>query len=162
MRTAAVLAIGGWTAAMGVVAPAPANGAPRPQEEHCVVRVTDQDPRTGELHLTEPTCSATQVQALERVGLDPAAVAADWSIGIHFEGPGFTGSSLTVVGADCTGGWLNTPAGWSNVISSTLHGCPHITHYDGYYLVSPSVTTVSPGGNLGSMDNRTSSLQYFP
>ena len=49
-----------------------------------------------------------------------------------------------MVGADCTGGWLNTPAGWSNRISSTMHGCPRIRHFDGYYLVGPEQTTLSP------------------
>jgi hypothetical protein len=91
-----------------------------------------------------------------------ATALVDWPIGVHYDGASLTGSSLTVMGADCTGGWLNAPAGWSNRISSTAHGCPRIRHYDGYWLVSPEETTLWPGGNLLALNNRTSSIQYLP
>jgi hypothetical protein len=68
-----------------------------------------------------------------------------------------------VVGANCVGGWLNLPPEWINRVSSTLHGCGHIRHFDGYNLVSPNQMTIYPGGNLAaSMNNRTNSIQYLP
>ncbi len=136
------------------------SGGAAPAVEHCVVRVTDIDP-SGQMHLTDPACSSTRAAALRRVGLTEAALA-DWPIGVHYDGAGLTGSSLTVVGADCTGGWLNLPAGWSNRVSSTSHGCPRIRHFDGYWLVSPEETTLYPGGNLLALNNKASSIQYLP
>ena len=151
---AAGLAIGGGIA----VTATSAGGAPAPTEEHCVIRVTGHD-ADGRLHTTAPDCAATRDAALRAAGV---TTLADWPIGVHYDGADLTGSSLTVVGADCTGGWLNLPAGWSNRISSTSHGCPRIRHFDGYWLVSPSETTVWPGGNLGLLNNKPSSIQYLP
>lgn len=150
---ATVALIGG-----GVAVTTAAGGAPAPPEEHCVVRVTGQAP-TGQLQLTRPVCAPTRGAAVRAAG--PSATA-DWAIGTHFDGAGLTGSSLTVYGADCTGGWLNLPAGWSNRISSTAHGCPRIRHYDGFWLISPEETTLWPGGNLVALNNRPSSIQYLP
>ncbi len=141
----------------GAIPPTSASGATAPAEEHCVVRVTERD-ATGRLHLTRPECAPTRGAALRSAGV----TRADWPIGIHFDGPSLTGGSLTVIGADCTGGWLNLPAGWSNRISSTMHGCPRIRHFDGYWLISPAETTLSPGGNLLALNNRPSSIQYLP
>jgi hypothetical protein len=150
---------------MGVaVLVGPAAGAARapasPPEEHCVVQVVGQDAATGEVRLSDLTCDRTRDVALRRAGA--ATAAADHPIGVHFDGAGYTGSSLTVVGADCTGGWLNLPAAWNNRISSTLNGCPRIRHFDGANLTPPEQTTLSPGGNLLSLNNKASSIQYLP
>jgi hypothetical protein len=162
MRTlAAVVASTGCLVAAVFVAPR-ADGATVTTEQHCVVRVTSHD-ADGRMRTTDPTCAATRTDALRKAGVSLAATAeADHPIGVHYDGFGYTGSSLTVVGADCTGGWLNMPAGWSNRISSTMHGCPRIRHFDGYNLVSPEQTTLAPGANLLAMNNRTSSIQYLP
>jgi hypothetical protein len=154
MAAAAALA---GAAGTGVLV-APAAGAAKAAEEHCVVQVVGQDPTTGELQLSEPACGPTRGAAVQASGAAPA----DFAIGVHFDGPGYTGSSLTVVGADCTGGWLNVPAAWNNRISSTLNGCPRIRHFDGSNLVPPEQTTLAPGGNLLSLNNKTSSIQYLP
>ena len=132
-----------------------------PAEEHCVVRVIDQA-ADGELRTTKPVCSATRDTALRRAGGQLDVQTADWAIGIHFDGPAYTGSSFTVVGADCTGGWLNLNAAWINRVSSTMHGCPRIRHFDGYNLATPSETTLYPGANLLSNNNKTNSIQYLP
>lgn len=152
---AAGLVVGG-----GAASTSAAGGAPTAAraEEHCVIRVTQRDP-DGRLHTTEPECASTRGSALRSAGV---TALADWAIGVHFDGANLTGSSLTVLGADCTGGWLNLPAGWSNRISSTSHGCPRIRHWDGFWLVSPSEDTVWPGGNLGLLNNKPSSIQYLP
>ena len=162
-------AAGGCLSALGVITAPGASGetAPRstPAEEHCVLRVTGRAD-DGRLLTDDLVCAATRMEALDRSAALRAptatAAAADWAIGTHYDGPSYTGSSLTVVGADCTGGWLNMPAGWNNRISSTRHGCPRIRHCDGYYLSTPQQTTVAPGSNLFSLDNRTSSIQYLP
>jgi hypothetical protein len=133
---------------------------PAPAEEHCVVHVVGRDDATGELRLSELECAATRRAALERSGVD--ALAADFAIGVHFDGLGYTGSTLTVVGADCTGGWLNVPAAWDNRISSTLNGCPRIRHFDGANLTGTQQTTLAPGANLTTLNNKSSSLQYLP
>ena len=162
MRTlATAVASTGWLFAAGLILAPRADGATVTKEQHCVVRVTSHD-ADGRLRTTEPTCAATRTDALRQAGVSLSPAAADHPIGIHYDGYGYTGSSLTVVGADCTGGWLNTPAGWSNRISSTMHGCPRIRHFDGYNLVSPEQTTLAPGANLLAMNNRTSSIQYLP
>jgi hypothetical protein len=159
LRNLAVAAVAtGLLIGPGAIAPTSASGATAPAEEHCVVRVTKPD-ASGRLHLTRLECAPSRAEALRSAQVTSMA---DWSIGIHYDGPGLTGSSLTVVGADCTGGWLNLPAGWSNRISSTMHGCPRIRHFDGFWLVSPAETTLSPGGNLIALNNRPSSIQYLP
>src|SRR5690606_8486404 len=107
-------------------------------------------------------CATSQAAALEAAGV-PITALADWPIGIHYDGANFTGDSVTVVGADCTGGWLNLPGSWNDRISSTLHGCPHIKHHLHVNLTGTSQTTSAPGGNLGStLNNEVSSIQYLP
>jgi hypothetical protein len=91
-----------------------------------------------------------------------AARMSSFTIGVHFDGFSFTGDSFTVVGDDCSGGWLNLSASWVNRISSTMHGCPRIRHFDGYNLTFTSQTTVAPGGNLLLLANATNSIQYLP
>ena len=132
-------------------------GAAAPREEHCVVRVVGQAD-DGELRTTAPDCAPTHASALETSG---AAAAGEFAIGYHYDGANLTGSSFVVVGTGCIGGWLNLPPEWINRVSSTLHGCGHIRHFDGYYLVSPNQMTVYPGGNLLSLNNKTNSIQYL-
>jgi hypothetical protein len=131
-----------------------------PAEEHCVLVVAGQAP-DGEL-LTEPlVCSASRPAALRRAE-EGTALAADFAIGVHYDGAGFTGSSVTVVGSSCIGGWLNLPAAWNDRISSTANGCPQIRHFLHVNLAGTSASTFSPGGNLGALSNEASSIQYLP
>jgi hypothetical protein len=125
--------------------------------EHCVVRVTGTKP-TGELVTTSPVCSTDRGRALRAAGV----TLADVPIGVHFDGAGLTGSSFTVVGSTCSGGWLNLSALWINRVSSTQNFCPVIRHFDGYNLTSASEDTLSPGGNLSSLNNKANSIQYLP
>jgi hypothetical protein len=87
---------------------------------------------------------------------------SDVPIGVHWDGPGLTGSSFTVIGSSCSGGWLNLNALWTNRVSSTQNYCPVIRHYDGYGLTGSHEDTYAPGGNLGFMNNATNSIQYLP
>jgi hypothetical protein len=137
--------------------------------DHCVVHVVGQK-TSGELVLSEPHCYDTFDEAMSREGVGAWGVgaalrveiaAATFTIGTHYDGANFTGASTSVVGSTCAGGWLNTSATWNNRISSTLNGCPRIRHYSGANLTGSFETTFSPGGNLGPLNNQTSSIQYL-
>ena len=138
--------------------------APKAAEEHCVLVVLGKE-ASGRLRKEPMQCAATPAEARALAAPEAGAGAtdlADWAIGTHYDGAGFTGSSVTVWGADCTGGWLNLPSDWNDRISSTLHGCPRIKHHLHVGLSGSSQTTASPGGNLGStLNNETSSIQYL-
>ena len=88
-------------------------------------------------------------------------LASDFIIGIHYDGLNWTGSTMTVVGSNCSGGWLNVSDAWNNRIRSTQNGCYRIRHFDGYNLTGSFEATFSPGANLTFMDRNTSSIQYL-
>jgi hypothetical protein len=164
MVTATVGLSGAAVTAIALLTPSAGGSEPvagAPKEEHCVVRVIGKA-ANGELRTTEPVCSTTRAGARQRADRELGVLDSDWAIGIHFDGPAYTGSSFTVVGADCTGGWLNLNSSWINRVSSTMHGCPRIRHFDGYNLVTPAETTLAPGGNLLTNNNKTNSIQYLP
>jgi hypothetical protein len=141
----------------------------KPAEQHCVVHVMGRGPE-GQLAVSEPACYPTFLEAMSAEGVDAwgadaanaeGLVAATFTIGIHYDGVNRTGSSMSVVGSDCAGGWLNVSAAWDNRISSTLNGCPRIRHYAGPNLTGATKDTVTPGGNLTGLDNQTSSIRYL-
>jgi hypothetical protein len=139
-------------------------------DDQCVVHIVDQLP-SGELLVSDPACYPSFAEAMQAEGVDAwgtgasaratSMAAATFTIGTHYDGFGFTGASTSVVGSNCNGGWLNTSSAWNNRISSTKHGCPRIRHYNGQNLTGSSETTFSPGGNLGPLNNATSSIQYL-
>jgi hypothetical protein len=168
-------------AAVVLIAGGPAAGATEDPANQCVVHVVDQEP-SGELVLSEPECFQSFEQAMGAEGIDAAdpdaalaasatAVAAlagedpvpesSFVIGYHYDGFNFGGASISVVGTDCAGGYTNLSATWSNRISSTRSGCPRIRHYNGANKTGSSETTFSPGGNLSSLNNAASSIQYL-
>jgi hypothetical protein len=141
---------------VGPLVVVPANAAPKPSpEEHCIVRIIGQQP-SGEYIASPPECFAT----MAGVQQSSAAAAASSTIGVHYDGANFTGSSFSVVGDNCGGGWLNVSFFWNNRVSSTWNGCPYIFHYDGTNLTGAWQVTVAPGGNLTTLNNKTSSIQY--
>jgi hypothetical protein len=129
----------------------PTAGAASPRaDQHCVLQVTGKDVKTGELRTGPLQCqvgAASQIMSLQTIAA------------VHYTGSNFTGSTLSIVGDSCSGGWLNMPNGWQNVISSTSSSC-YTVHWDLYYLVGDSFATLNPGGNLGPLDNRTNSASY--
>jgi hypothetical protein len=141
--------------------------------EHCVVRVIDQK-ASGELTVSLPRCYRTFEQAMQAenvvawgAGASTRAVesnvtAATFTLAVHYDYSNLNpaGGSTSTIGSDCNGGWLNVSSAWNNRISSTLNGCPFVVHRDGYNLTGDSYTTTGGGGNLGTMNNRTSSIQY--
>jgi hypothetical protein len=156
-----------------VVLPVQAQAGAAAPAQHCVVHVTGQK-ASGEMTLSAPRCYSTFAAAMSgehvvawgagastRAAASGAALA-DFVLATHYDLPNFNGSggSTSTVGSGCTGGWLNTSASWNNRIGSTANGCPSVVHYDFANLLGTSKTTTGIGGNLGTMDNRTSSIQY--
>lgn len=111
-------------------------------ESHCVVAVTDQKP-DGELIMGSPTCFDRLADALDYASRptlsfdeayllsgSPQPLGSTFILGTHFDGYNGSGSSISVVGGSCTGGWWNTSSAWDNRISSSYNGCYRLRHYD--------------------------------
>ncbi len=144
-------------------------------ESHCVVFVVDQR-EDGEFVLSEPDCFADELSAsvwasygLPLVGsgagsADSGGVVAatTFILGKHYDGFNGTGSSITVVGSSCTGGYWNTSSSWDNRISSSYNGCARLRHWDYPYKSGSSESTYGSGttDNLSYMNNRTESVSY--
>jgi hypothetical protein len=157
----------GLGALVGVLALAtllPASAAGAAAEEHCAARVVEKR-SSGELVLGPTTCRATKREALVAVGAgtepNRMTTQASSTIGTHYDGANYSGSSFTVVGSSCSGGWLNLASAWDNRISSTANGCNRVIHYDGDNLSGASQTTSGLGGNLSALNNLANSIQYL-
>lgn len=147
----------------------------RAGESHCVVAVTDQKP-DGELVLSSPTCFDRLADAIEYASHPTAIDRADslassqlllggtFTLGTHFDGYNGTGSSISVVGSSCTGGWWNTSSAWDNRISSSYNGCYRLRHYDYPNKAGDRYDTTGVGQTdniYGGMNNRTESVAYY-
>ncbi len=150
-------------------------------EQHCVAAVTGQA-EDGEMTLGPETCYGTFAEAMADVSagtvtldLDTAGsavfddelvgtLAASFTLGIHYDGYGGSGSSISITGTSCSGGYWNAYGFWSNRISSSFNGCYHLRHYDGYSKTGGSYNTYG-GGQIdniyGWMNNRTNSVAYY-
>jgi hypothetical protein len=138
-------------------------------EQHCVVTVVGQQ-ADGMLRTTTPRCYPTFPEAMSSIGLaasgrfpsQPAGIES-FALAIHYDGFDGTGSSLTVNGLACNGGWLNLSSTWINRISSTWNGCGHVDHYDGNNLTGSIEETAGVGvrTNLTTLNNATNSVQYL-
>jgi hypothetical protein len=143
---------------------------------HCVVSVVGQRP-SGEFLTSQPVCYDSFAAAMHAAGVDtsglavvsPSALAASNRlqsatssiIGIHYDGANWTGASFSVNGSDCSGGWLNVAPAWNDRISSTSNGCPRIRHFWDANLVGTFQDTTGLGGNLSTLNNQTTSIQYL-
>lgn len=143
----------------------------------------------GEFVVSEPVCFSSFDEAMAFVGLGsvktgssllkqrpnlsaptPRAVggnttngSSNYVIGIHFTGRGGTGSSITVAGSSCSGGFWNASSSWRNVISSSYNGCARLAHYSELYVSGSRYDTRTVGQTdsiYGSMDNSTKSISY--
>ncbi|NND01910.1 MAG: hypothetical protein HKN91_03915 [Acidimicrobiia bacterium] len=144
------------------------------KEQHCVVYVTDKSAE-GELNMSDPTCVTSKAEAAELAGraiykpqmadLDGMAFGfSNFTLGIHYNGKNGTGSSITVVGTSCTGGWWNTPGWFDNRTSSSYNGCYRLKHYDKPNKTGTSANTYGAGttDNIPTyMNNRTESVAYY-
>jgi hypothetical protein len=143
------------SAALALVVVAPPAGAAT-ADRHCVLNITGEDPVTHEAFTGPLTCSTTQAGAMRAAGVNSLLSVV---IATHYTGSNFTGSTLSVMGDACDGEWINMPAAWVDVVSSTRSVCA-VTHYDLFYLAGASFTIFNPGGNLIGFDNRTKSAVY--
>lgn len=160
----------------GLVSVPPASAGPQPAETHCVVFVIDQAD-DGEFITSKPTCFGNELFARTWAALDPKGelaqtsgtgsltgglAALTFTLGTHYDGFGGSGSSITVVGGSCTGGYWNTPTSWDNRISSSYNGCAHLIHWDYPAKSGSSQSTYGSGttDNLSYMNNRTESVSY--
>jgi len=165
----------------GTVPGIQAAAAQTPSEQHCVVEVVGQQP-DGEFITTPAVCYPSFDQVLNYIATRTASTSLRSSaliaavtpegrvstsgtfiLGTHYEYRNYGGSSFSVVGVDCAGGYLNlNNTAWNNRVSSTRNGCPIIRHWSEPYLQGNSSDLQWPGGNLpSSMDNQTSSIQYL-
>lgn len=153
------------------------------EERHCVVRVVDQKD-DGQLVFDAPTCFARLSAALafasdglvnesDLAGVtgpglfaapDDNGALSSFTLGIHFDGYNGTGSSVSVVGSSCTGGWWNTGITWANRISSSWNGCYRLRHFD-YPSKGGTWADTSGVGQTDnvpwSMNNRAESVAYY-
>ena len=145
-----------------------AASAAKAAEQHCVARVIGHS-ESGELQLSTPVCYATYSEVLshaggsagvQRSGAGSMSTLSTFIIGTHYDGAGWTGSSFSVEGSDCYGGYLNLTGWWANRVSSTRNGCPTINHYYWPDLGGSSEATTGSGGNLSSLNNLSESIQY--
>ncbi len=172
-----------WAAALSTLLVPLFAAAPSPDVDagvsHCVVMVVGEKPG-GELVVSDPDCYPTFSEAMSAASEGTMDLAADtkgsvvfedgavaaavasFTLGIHFDGYSGSGSSLTVAGSSCTGGYWNTPSYFDNVISSTYNGCPTLKHYDKAYasVYLQSTYGVGTTDNLGTANNRVESVSY--
>jgi hypothetical protein len=176
IRLIVVLAV----ASMVLLAGLPAGAADLNTESHCLVEVLGQD-ASGELIVSDPVCFSSFQEAMtvasggsisieeapsgEALFSNPEAggILSSFTLGTHFDGLNGTGSSISVVGGSCTGGYWNTGATWANRISSSWNGCYRLRHHDGPNKTGTYADTVGSGThNLPSfMDNKTESVSYW-
>lgn len=138
-------------------------------EQHCLAQVLGQK-ADGELVLSELECSdGSRADLLAAHGVggftgtgELAAGARAGTLATHYDHI-YSGSSLTIAGNGCTGGWYELPSSFDNKVSSTAagvgSGCDRIRHYDGDGLTGGYRSTW-PTGTLGSYDNRANSILY--
>lgn len=155
-------------------------GALKAAEVHCLVEVIGQGV-SGEMIVSDPQCYPSFEEAVavasgglvnvedapsgEELLADPEAgiLLSSFTLGTHFDGLNGSGSSISVVGGSCTGGYWNTGATWANRISSSWNGCYRLRHHDGPNRTGMYADTVGSGThNLPSfMDNKTESVSYW-
>lgn len=138
---------------------------------HCVVEVVGQDD-DGQYRLSKERCYTEYDEAVGSLGLgadldspadaQAAAAAASMVLASHFDGAGWTGSSFSVSGADCLGGYINLPAAWDNVISSTYSwSCPRVRHWTGWGKTGSFQDTIPSGNLVAPVNNAVTSIQYL-
>lgn len=172
-RTAAIgLVLAATTALVGTGVPSAGASTSRSQQPatHCYVEVIGQHP-DGEYILSEEECYTEFSGAMAALGLGAdletpeaardAAASLLATLAIHYDG-NFTGSSISVSGVNCAGGYINLSLAWDNRISSTISTfCGRIRHWTGL-STSGSFQDTLPNGILSApVNNNVSSIQYL-
>lgn len=100
---------------LAAIAAVPTASNESDKEVHCVAFVVGQT-SDGELVLTDPECFDTEDDATMLADRGPAdssssgfgMAGSTFTLGRHFDGFNATGSSISIVGSSCTGGYWNT------------------------------------------------------
>ncbi|MEO1063206.1 MAG: hypothetical protein AAFZ07_17470 [Actinomycetota bacterium] len=134
---------------------------PNEGEEHCVAHASGVD-ENGELIVSEPVCgSDLLVSAL--VNSSAMAFGPTYTIGRHYTGLNYTGSSITITGSVPCGGGVWKPSGsWNNNIESSRHYCggSPTRFYNSSSCSGSSTAIYSSTSTLGWMNNLTSCVRY--
>lgn len=173
-----------WTVtliiAMVLAVPATVAASQSVGETHCVIEVVGEQ-SDGKFITAPEVCFDTFSEAIAyasggTVVLDSstsgsaaltdggvALALSTFTLGIHYDGYNGTGSSRTVVGSSCSGGWWNAGS-FANKISSSYLGCGKLVHYDYSNIQGARYTATGAGttANLYGFNNRTNSVQYLP
>lgn len=153
---------------LAVLAGTPGSSGVSKGEVHCVAFVLDQTAE-GELVVSKPDCFDTLAEAGAWAGVGPAdrstsgyMAGSTFTLGRHFDGFNGTGSSISIVGSSCTGGYWNTSSSWDNKISSSYNGCARLTHWDQPAKSGSFQHTYGAGttDNLSYMNNKAESVSY--
>lgn len=135
-------------------------------ETHCTIEIVGQL-ESGEYVTNGMDCYASAEEAqlsLAAATLQPSGglvtLGSGAASGTHFDGLNYSGSSLTVWGGACGGGWLNLPSNWINRVESTISGCNRVKHHDGYNQTGSYQSTWG-SGNLSTLRNRANSISYW-
>jgi len=145
-----------------------------PVERHCVVEVVGE--ADGVLTTGPERCYATFDEAQEHGGsgqqglstgatrgrADTAFASASSTIGVHFTGTNYTGSSITITGSVCSGGVWYLTGSWNNNIASSYHYCgaSATRFYDSASCSGTSYAIFAAASTLGSMNDRASCVRY--
>ena len=143
-----------------------------PAEQHCVLTVSGVDADGFFVTDDEPVCYSSEAAVDAALGLDAStpslrsmarSSAATYTIGRHYSGTSYTGSSITITGSVACGGGVWKPSGfWNNNIESSLHYCggSPTRFYDSSSCSGSSLAIYASTSSLGWMNNRASCVRY--
>ncbi len=183
MPRVAFVALGAMLTVLMTVVPAIADrpGAAAPDETHCVTDVVTQA-ADGELVVGAERCYGSFAEAMLDASDGAVALSASvkgdvmfqsesvqqlaawFTLGIHYDGYNGTGSSITIKGSSCSGGYWNATGWWRNRISSSYNGCYHLKHHDLPNRAGSTYHTYTKYqiDNIAYwMNNRTESVSYW-
>lgn len=154
----------------GVLASAPvevlAQAGDPGAERHCVAEVVDE--RDGVLVTGRERCYQTYAEAAaassgtESTDEGAVTMSSSNTIGVHFTGTSFSGSSIRIVGTVCGGGVWYPSSAWNDNIASSYHYCGSAptTFYDYSSCGGSSLSIYSSVTTLSSMNDRASCVRY--
>ena len=146
----------------------PASGPVSEQadETHCVELLVNEgvSPVSLGCHaaLSAALRSTLLAGALAPAGISTMARSRYRTLGVHFSGQNFTGSSITVVGTGCTGLVWRPTGWWNDNVESSQHFCggSATRFYDSRWCSGTSLPISGNRGSLGWMNNRASCVRY--
>lgn len=165
-RLVALLAVA-WLLAALPPAPAGAasfDGRASKGERHCVLTIDAVD-ADGTFIEGDLACSSSYAVANALVAeAQSMSRSSTLTIGRHFTGEYYTGSSITIVGSVLCGGGVWRPSGsWNDNIESTYHYCGPTTptrFYNSSTCSGSNSAAFARKATMGWMKNATSCVRY--